>query len=167
MQISTEDVKALREECGAGIMDCRNALKEYDGDKAKALCFLKEKGFRKASKKADRETSEGLVESYIHTGGRVGALVELNCETDFVARTGEYKELAHNIAMQVAAMNPVCVSEEAMPEDCDLPKEMACLMLQAYIREPGKTINDLIVELISKVGENIRIKRFVRFEIGC
>lgn len=167
MQISTEDIKTLREKCGAGIMDCRNALKEFEGDKEKALVFLREKGFRKASSKAGRETSEGLVESYIHTGGRVGALVELNCETDFVALTEEYKELAHNIAMQVAAMNPEYVSEEDMPEDCDLPKETACLLNQAYIREPGKTINDLIVEMISKVGENIRVRKFVRFEIGC
>jgi len=166
LQISTEAIKTLREKCGAGVMDCRNALLECQGDQEKAIELLKEKGFRKAAKKAERKTSQGLVEAYIHTGGRVGAIIEINCETDFVARTDEFKELAHEISMQVAAMCPKYINKEEMPEDEELAPETACLLLQPYIRDPSKTVNDLIVEAIAKTGENIRLKRFARFELG-
>ena len=166
MQISAESIKTLREKCGAGVMDCRNALLECQGNQEKAIELLKEKGFRKAAKKAERVTSQGLVEAYIHTGGRVGAIIEINCETDFVARTDEFKELAHEISMQVAAMCPKYINKEEMAEDEEMAPETACLLLQPYIRDPSKTVNDLIVEAIAKTGENIRLKRFARFELG-
>lgn len=166
MQISTEAIKTLREKCGAGVMDCRNALLECQGNEDKAIEVLKEKGFRKAAKKAERETSEGLIEAYIHTGGRVGAMIEINCETDFVALTDEFKELAHELAMQVAAMCPKYITKEELPEDEEIAPETACLLLQPYIRDPSKTVNDLIVETIARTGENIRLKRFARFELG-
>jgi len=147
-------------------MDCRNALLESKGNEDKAIEVLKEKGFRKAARKSERETSEGLIEAYIHTGGRVGAIIEINCETDFVALTDEFKELAHEIAMQVAAMCPRCITKEEIAEDEEMAPEAACLLLQPYIRDPSKTVNDLIVEAIAKTGENIRLKRFARFELG-
>jgi len=159
-------IKELREQCGAGVMECRTALMESEGDLEKALQLLKEKGFQKAEKKAERVTLQGLVEAYIHAGGRIGAMVEVNCETDFVARTDEFKMLAHNIAMQVAAMSPVCVTEEEMPEGDDLEPETACLLRQPYIKDPSLTIKDLIVETVAKTGENIRVRRFARFELG-
>ena len=166
MKISTEMVKELRGQCGAGIMECRNVLLEVDGNIARALEVLKEKGLLKAEKKAERATTEGLVEAYIHTGGRVGAMVELNCETDFVARTDEFKELAHNLAMQVAALSPRYITEEEVPEGAEVEPQAACLLLQSYIREPEVTVRDVIVETIARVGENIRVSRFARFELG-
>ena len=168
MQISVEMIKNLREQCGAGVMECRVALVETEGDTEKALQLLKERGLLKAEKKTQRETTQGLVEAYVHAGGRVGAMVEVNCETDFVARTEEFRELAHSIAMQVAAMCPRFVSEEEIKgegED-DIEPETVCLLLQPYIKDPTKTINDLIVEAIARVGENIRVRRFSRFELG-
>ncbi len=166
MEISIEIIKTLREQCGAGVMDCRNALVETAGDAEKALQILKEKGLLQAEKKAERVTAEGLVEAYVHTGGRIGAMVELNCETDFVARTDEFKELAHNLAMQITAQSPQCIDEAEMPEGTDVEPEVACLLRQPYIRDPGMTIRDLIIETIAKVGENIRVSRFARFELG-
>lgn len=167
MEISTASIKELREKCGAGIMDCRAALKETQGDMDKAAELLKERGCAKAAKKAERVTAYGLAETYIHTGGRVAAMVELNCETDFVARTDEFKKLAHDIAMQVAAMNPTFVLAEQVPPGTEIPAdEVICLMDQPFIKDPSKTIKDLIVELIAKVGENIRVSRFARFEVG-
>ncbi len=166
MEVNTEAIKKLRSECGAGIMDCRNALKEFEGDSAKALEHLREKGFRKAAKKANKATTEGLIESYIHTGGGVGALIELNCETDFVARTDEFKKLAREIAMQVAAMCPCYINKEELPADSVEDSQIVCLMEQAYIRDPDKKVSDLITETIAKVGENIRPKRFARYELG-
>src|SRR4030043_1955999 len=127
-------VKTLREQSGAGIMDCRGALVSCGGDIEKALETLKEKGLLKAQKKSERNTSQGLVEAYIHTAGRIGALIEVNCETDFVARTDEFKELAHCLAMQVAAMAPVCVSPENAPEGGEPVPDEACLLLQLYIK---------------------------------
>jgi elongation factor Ts len=127
---------------------------------------LKEKGLLKAQKKAERATSQGLVECYVHTAGRIGAMVEVNCETDFVARTDEFKELAHCLAMQVAALSPQYVSEEDIPEDADVNPEEACLLRQQYIKDPAKTVKDIIVETIAKVGENIRVGRFARYELG-
>ncbi|MGI2335701.1 MAG: translation elongation factor Ts [Dehalogenimonas sp.] len=166
MQISAETVKELREKCGAGVMDCRNALIESEGNLDKAFEALQAKGFQKAAKKAERVTGQGLIEAYVHTGGRVGALVELNCETDFVARTEEFKKLAHEVAMQVAAMCPVYLSEADRPEDCEEDASSVCLLSQAYIKDPSKSINDLITEVIARTGENIRLKRFSRFELG-
>ncbi|MEE9399209.1 MAG: translation elongation factor Ts [Dehalococcoidales bacterium] len=166
MKISTEMIKELREQCGAGIMDCRNALLEVEGDTEKALQILKEKGMLKAEKKAERATSQGLIEAYIHTGGRIGAMVEVNCETDFVARTDEFKELAHDLAMQVAALSPQFITEEEIPEGADVEPQTACLLLQPFIRDPNKSVRDVVVETVVKVGENIKVSRFARFELG-
>jgi len=167
LEIPTTQVKELRDKSGAGIMNCRNALLEAEGDPERALQILKEKGILKAQKKAERAANQGLIEAYIHTGGRIGAMVEVNCETDFVARTDEFKELAHNLAMQVAAMPAQFISrDEVSGERDDLDLETACLLLQPYIKDPGKTIQDVIIETIAKVGENIKITRFARFELG-
>lgn len=143
-------LKKLREETKAGISDCRKALEESKGDYKKALDFLKKHGMEKAEKKKDRETSQGLIESYIHQNGKVGAMVEVLCETDFVARTDEFKKLAHEIAMQVAAMNP---------------KDVETLLKQEYIRDSSLTIEKLVKSTIGKLGENITIKRISRLEI--
>ena len=166
MDISTAQIKELRAKCGAGIMECRNSLHEAKGDMEKALEILKEKGHLKAAKKADRATGQGLIEAYIHAGGRIGAMVELDCESDFVARTSEFKELAHNLAMQIVAQDPQYVSKEEIPEGDEREVETTCLLLQSYIRDPDKTVQDIIVETIAKVGENIKVSRFARFELG-
>ncbi|MFC2001915.1 elongation factor Ts, partial [Chloroflexota bacterium] len=137
-----------------------------NGDKEKALQVLKEKGLLEAEKKTDRTTTQGLIEAYIHTGGRIGAMVEVKCETDFVTRTDEFKELAHGLAMQVAAQCPQFISEEEIPEGADVEPQVACLLLQPYIKEPTKTVQDIIVETVARVGENIKVGRFARFELG-
>jgi len=173
VQVTTEAVKALREETGAGIMDCRRALSEAAGDVNQAKALLRERGLAAAGKKAERETGQGLVESYIHGGGRIGALVELNCETDFVARTDEFKNPAREIAMQVAAMNPRFLSPDEVPGElkereglADEEIESQSLLRQPYIRDQSHTIQQLITETIAKTGENIRVRRFTRFELG-
>jgi len=166
LEISIVIVKELRDQSGAGIMECKKALLQTRGDMDKALQILKEEGLLKAKKKAGRATTQGLIEAYVHTGGRIGAMVEVNCETDFVARTDEFKKLAHHLAMQVAAMPPQFVSKEEAPEGVDIEPEAACLLLQPYIKDPNKTIQDIITETIAKVGENIKVKRFARFELG-
>jgi len=166
LKIPTSKIKELREQCGAGIMDCRNALVEAEGDIEKALQTLKEQGFLKAEKKLQRATVNGLIEAYIHTGGRIGAMVEVNCETDFVARTDEFKELAHHLAMQVAATSPRFISIEEMPEGSDIDPQTACLLLQPYIKDPNKTVQDIVIETVAKVGENIKVGRLARFELG-
>ena len=166
MEITTVMIKELREQSGAGIMDCRTALMDTKGNMGKALEVLKEKGILKAEKKSKRATSQGLVEAYIHTAGRIGSMVELNCETDFVARTDEFKELAHCLAMQVAALSPQYISEEDLPEEADVEPQEACLLLQPYIKDPDKTIKDIIIENITKTGENIKVSRFIRYELG-
>jgi elongation factor Ts len=166
LEITTEQIKELRQECGAGIMDCRNALKETNGDKAKALEYLQKQGFKKAEKSAGRDAKQGLVVSYIHGGGRIGALVEVNCETDFVARTPEFQELARNIAMQVAAMAPEYINKTDCPEGQPVDYATACLLFQPYIKDPTKVIQDIVTELIAKTGENIVVSRFNRFELG-
>jgi len=168
LEISASTIKEIRSQSGAGVMACRNALVEAEGNTEKALEILKEKGILKAQKKVDRSTNQGLVEAYIHTGGRIGALVEINCETDFVARTDEFKELAHDLAMQVAAMPPQFIAREDIEAkaDDDIEPEQICLLLQPFIKDPTKTIQDLITETIAKVGENIRVSRFSRFELG-
>ena len=166
MKITAVMVKELRNQSGAGIMQCRKALMESNGDTGKALEILKQQSLFKAAKKAERPTAEGLIEAYIHTAGRVGAMVELNCETDFVARTDEFKQLAHHMAMQVAAMNPKFITEEEYKPETEEEPQNACLLLQADIKEPDKTIKEIITETIARTGENIKISRFIRFELG-
>lgn len=166
MPVSAAQVKELRDKTGAGIMDSKRALEESDGDIAKAEVLLNEKGLASAAKKAGRETSEGLVVSYIHTGGRVGSMIEMNCETDFVARTEEFEGLGRNLAMQVAAMSPRFVDRASVPDDVDDAKDEELLLEQEYIRDSSMKIGDLIKDSIGKLGENIRIRRFSRFELG-
>lgn len=148
-------------------MECRNALLEVEGDIARALQLLKQRNLLKVEKKRERAASQGLIEAYIHTGGRIGAMVEVNCETDFVARTDEFKELAHYLAMQIAAQDPRFISQEEIPEGTDLEAQAACLLLQPYIKNPDMSIQALIDETIAKVGENIKVSRFARFEVGA
>ena len=166
MEVSTQAIKELRERSEAGIKDCKNALIEAGGDIDRACGILMERGLAKAEKKKSRETREGLIEIYLHPGGRGGAMVELNCETDFVARTEDFKELAHNLAMQVAAMSPSYLNRDEVPESEEAEPEEACLLLQPFIKDPSRTIEDVISETIAKLGENVRVRRFVRFELG-
>jgi elongation factor Ts len=161
VDISAQSVKELREKTGAGVMECKRALQDAGGNMEKAAEILREKGMTKHAKLAGREARQGLIESYIHTGGRIGALVEVNCETDFVARTEEFRTLAREIAMQVASMNPASVGKLDAAEGGD-----DVLLNQEYIRDARKTIRDLVKETIGKVGENIQVSRFQRFEVG-
>ncbi|HUV49417.1 MAG TPA: translation elongation factor Ts [Anaerolineae bacterium] len=194
--ISAAIVKQLREKTGAGMMDCKEALTECDGDINKSIDFLRKKGLATALKRSGRVMSEGLIESYIHTGSKLGVLVEINCETDFVAKNDDFIEFAKNIAMHIAAINPVGIrpediSEETINREREIYRAQAietgkpeqiidkitegklqkfykdnCLMSQAYVRDPNITIEDLLNSLIAKIGENITIKRFVRFQLG-
>jgi elongation factor Ts len=196
MEISAQTVKELREKTGAGMMDCKNALKESGGDMEKAVEILRKKGIAKAEKKASREVRDGLIHAYIHPGDKLGVLVEVNCETDFVAKTDEFKDFVHNLAMHIAASNPISIDRETAPKDIvdremRIYKEQAAesgkpenilekiatgkmekfyaenvLMEQAYIRDPEKSIKDYQTEVIAKIGENISIRRFVRYQIG-
>ena len=166
MPVTAVQVRELRDKTGAGIMDCKRALEESDGDIAKAEAILNKKGLASAAKKAGRSTSEGLVVSYIHTGGRVGSMIELNCETDFVARTDEFEVLGRNVAMQIAAMSPRFVDRDAVPEDAEEVKDEELLLEQEYIRDSSMKIADLVTDSIGKLGENIHIRRFSRFELG-
>ena len=162
MAVSIDQIKALREETGAGVMDCRTALEEAGGDMDAARESLREKGIATAAKRADRTAGQGLIESYIH-GGRIGVLVDLRCETDFVARTEPFKGLAHDIAMQVASMQPAAVSADQLDgEDA----EATALLDQPFIRDAGQTIADRINDVIASVGEKIEVARFVRYEVG-
>ena len=196
MAISATAVKELRAKTGAGIMDCKEALKENEGDIGQAADWLRQKGISKAEKKASRETSEGRIGSYIHMGGRVGVLVEINCETDFVAKTDEFNNLVGDVAMQIAAMSPTYVSRDEVPQDV-IDREVAgykaaameegkpeniaekiaqgkvdkyfksqCLLEQDFIKDDKKTIEDVLKETIAKTGENMRIKRFSRFDLA-
>ena len=166
MDITVAMVKSLRDMTGAGIMDSKRALVEVDGDEARAVEVLREKGLASVARRAGRETSEGVIESYIHSGNRVGALVQLSSETDFVARTDEFTHLAKELAMQVAAMSPKYVDRGSVPDDAgDVPNE-DLLMEQAYIRDPGQTIGDLVRDLATRTGENVHVGRFVRYELG-
>ncbi len=195
--MSMELIKDLRARTGAGILDCKKALAEVGEDIEKAVDYLREKGLAKAAKKAGREASEGSVFSYIHTNSKVGTLLELNCETDFVARTDEFKNLGKEIAMHIAAASPTYVSPEEVPgEDLEREKEIyrkqaleqgkpehivdkiaegrvqkfyeeSCLLEQAYVRNPDKKIKDLVTDEIAKLGENIVVRRFSRFSIGA
>ena len=194
--ISATMVKELREKTGAGIMDCKGALAECDGDMSKAVDFLRKKGLATAAKRAGRAMTEGIIESYIHMDNKLGVLVEVNCETDFVAKNDDFKEFAKNIAMHIAATNPVGIRPEDVPDETinrekeiyrgqvlemGKPEKIAekivegkmqkyfkesCLMNQAYVRDPDITVEDLLNEMIAKIGENISIKRFARFRIG-
>jgi len=147
-----DEIKKLRETTGAGIMDCQKALKEAGEDFQRAVEILREKGITKAAKKVGRKVKDGLVEPYIHANGKIGALVKLSCETDFVARTDEFKTLAHEIAMQVAATSPSSLDD---------------LLEQSYIRDPAKAVGDLVTEAIARLGENIKVEDFARFEVGA
>jgi elongation factor Ts len=166
LNISTEQIKELRTQSGAGVMECRNALLKAEGEISKALEILKEQSLLKVEKKKTRTAAQGLIESYVHTGGRIAAMVEVNCETDFVARTGEFKQLAHDIAMQIAAMSPSYVTPEEIPQGSNLEPASAALMLQPFIKDQAVTIRDLVNQTIAKTGENIKISRFVRYEVG-
>jgi len=166
LKIPTNRIKELRDQSGAGIMACRNALIETKGNMEKAVQILKQRNLLQVESKAKRSTTQGIIEAYVHTGGRIGAMVEVNCETDFVARTDEFKALAYNLAMQVTAIPPQFISREEVPEGADIEPETACLLLQPYIKDPDKTVQDIIVETIAKVGENIKVSRFARFELG-
>ncbi len=166
MEINAEQIKNLRKQSGAGVMDCRGALIKAEGDIDKALQILKEQNLIKVEKKAARVTAQGLVESYVHAGGRIGVIVEVNCETDFVARTAEFKELAHNLAMQIAALSPMCIYKEDVPQAIDIDVQTAALLTQPYIRDTTITVQDVINSTIAKTGENIKVRRFSRFELG-
>jgi elongation factor Ts len=167
LAITPDQIKQLREETGAGVMDCKRALEASDGDLEQAKKVLAEQGLAAAAKKAHRETAQGLVESYIHAGGRIGAIVEVNCETDFVARTPEFQSLARELAMQIAAMNPLVVNEsDALPPEIGEGMGEPVLMKQPYIRDQSKDIRQLVNEAIGKTGENIQVRRFSRFELG-
>ncbi|MCH7999619.1 MAG: translation elongation factor Ts [Chloroflexi bacterium] len=164
--VSPAAVKELREMTGAGILDCKSALDEAGGDFDKAKDILRKKGVALAAKRAERTTAEGLVQTYVHHDGRLGALVEINCETDFVARTDDFSKLAQNIALQVAATNPTYVASEDIPKDTDGDAKELCLLLQPFVRDESMTVADMVKETIRKTGENIRIRRFARFELG-
>ncbi len=196
MEISADLVKKLREKTGVGLMDCKEALRSANGDMEKAVDYLREKGLAKLAKRTGRAATEGSISSYIHTGGKVGAMVEINCETDFVAKTNEFQAFVKDVVMQITATNPLYVRREDIPSDV-LEREKTiyrnqardsgkpekildkiaegklekfyqevCLMEQAFIKNPDITIKELLEELVTKLGENIVIRRFVRFQLG-
>ncbi len=159
-------VKELRERTGAGVMECKRALVEAQGNLEKAVEILNRQGLARAEKKAGRVAQQGIIDAYIHAGGRIGAMVEVNCETDFVARTDDFRRLAHDVAMQIAATGPKYVSvAEVPPDDAERAGELA-LLAQPFIKDPKITVDDLIKQHVAKLGEAIRISRFARFEVG-
>ncbi len=196
MAVDAKLVKTLREMTGAGVLECKKALEETGGNLEEAVELLRKRGIAKAAKKAGRETKEGIIHAYIHAGGRVGVLLELNCETDFVARNEVFKELANELALQIAAMKPQYVSRDTVPKEVlekegEIAREAAlaegkpehiaekiaegkvekflkevCLLEQPYIKDDKKTVEDLVKEYIAKLGENIQVRRFTRYEIG-
>jgi len=166
MKISIEAVKELRNRTSVGIADCNKALLEVGGDIEKAMEFLKERGAAIADKKKEIAVADGVIEAYVHHTRRIGALVELNCETDFVARTDEFRKLARDLAMQVAATSPQFISDEEMPPKEETDPQVACLLSQPFIKDPTKTVQGIIAETIAKVGENIKVGGFARFELG-
>lgn len=173
IKITSDMVKKLRETSGVGVMSCKKALANTGGDLEKALEFLREKGVSLAAKKAGRETTEGLISSYIHFGGKIGVLVEFNCETDFVAKTDEFKQLAKDISMHIAWSNPRFMSRDEVPKEIveqakDREKyfSQACLLDQSFLKDNEISINDYLSSAITKIGENIRIRRFVRYQLG-
>jgi elongation factor Ts len=196
MEISPRAIKELRQRTGVGVMDCKKALLECAGNINEAIDFLRKKGLAKAAKRAGRQTAEGLITSYIHPGGKIGVLVDINCETDFVARTEDFRNLAKEIAMHIAAMNPIAISrDDVPPEVIEKEKEILraeaatsgkpekvmdkivegrlekffveqCLLEQAYIKNPDITVKDLMSDTIAKLGENIIVRRFTRYQLG-
>lgn len=196
MEISASLVKELRDKTGVGVMDCKKALKECDGDINQAINFLRKKGIATAKKRGGRETSEGQIQSYIHVGGKIGVLVEVNCETDFTGKTEDFTAFVKDIAMQIAASNPISVDREGIPSEIlnsereiyasqaresGKPEKIIekivegkmkkyyteiCLLEQPYVKNPDMTVQDLLNELMAKTGENILIRRFVRFQLG-
>ncbi len=196
MEINAAQVKGLREKTGVGIMDCKKALRECNGDVDKAVDYLRKKGIATAQKRGGRATSEGQIQSYVHAGGKIGVLVEVNCETDFSAKTDDFSEFVRSLAMQIAATNPVSIDREGVPSDTlEKEKEIystqakesgkpekviekivegkikkfyseVCLLEQAYVKNPDLTIQDLLNEMMAKTGENVIIRRFVRYQLG-
>jgi elongation factor Ts len=167
MKVSIEAVKELRRRTNVGIGDCNRALLEVGGDMEKAVEFLKQRGAAIAERKRDEAVADGTIEAYVHHTKRIGALVELNCETDFVARTTEFKELAHDLAMQVAAVCPEYLACEDLPPESEADPQVVCLLSQPFIKDPTRTVQEVIAETIAKVGENIKVRRFARFELGA
>jgi elongation factor Ts len=195
-EVTAEQVRALREQTGAGMLDCKRALAENDGNLDQAMQYLREKGLAAAAKKAGRSASEGAVASYIHAGGKIGVLIEVNCETDFVARTPEFQELVKDLAMQIAASNPQYVHREEVPgptieaerkiyrtqaSESGKPENVVekmvdgklskffsdvCLTEQPFIKDPSRTVGALVTDAIAKIGENIVVRRFARFQLG-
>ena len=196
MEISADAIKELRQRTGVGVMDCKKALAESEGNVDEAIDVLRKKGLARAAKRAGRETAEGLITAYIHPGSKIGVLVDINCETDFVARTEDFQNLSKEIAMHIAAMNPIAISrEDVRPEDIEKEKEILraeaaasgkpekvldnivagrlekffkeqCLLEQAYIKNPDITVKDFIYDNIAKMGENITVRRFTRYQLG-
>ena len=196
MTITSKMVKELRDKTNAGMMDCKKALQENDGDMEKAVDFLRQKGLAVAAKRADRSTSEGVIQTYIHGGNKLGVMVELGCETDFVAKTDDFINFAKDVAMQVAATNPIALTREDVPADLlerekDIYKQQAldagkpeniidkiitgkidkfyseiCLVEQKFVKDPDLTVQDKLNELVAKMGENITIKRYIRLQVG-
>jgi elongation factor Ts len=197
LEITAEKVKELRDKTNAGMMDCKKALKESDGDLEKAVVYLREKGLAVARKRADRVASEGVIQSYIHTGGKLGVMLEVNCETDFVAKTPEFNEFTKNLAMQIAAASPMAIGREDLdPESVEREKGIlmaqaretgkpenvlekmvegrlkkffgeVCLLEQPFVKNPDMTIQDYLNEMRAKTGENIIIRRFIRYQLGA
>lgn len=166
MEVTVELIRTLREQTGAGILECKQALQAANGDLDEAGESLRRKGFAQAVKRADRPTTQGLIEAYIHTGGRVGAMVELACETDFVARVSEFKQLAHDIAMQVAAMAPAYLDQGYVEPGEGRPAAQVCLLQQPFIKDNSRAVGEVVQELAAKVGENVRVVRFARLALG-
>jgi len=196
LEITAQMVRELREQTSAGVLDCKKALEAHDGDFEKAVAYLKEKGLVAAAKRADREVPEGLIGAYVHTGSRVAGLVEVNCETDFVSRTDEFQQLARDLAMHVVAMAPKYLSPDTIPDevleekqgeflaelaDSNKPAEIVnrivsgklekyyeevCFLRQPFIKDESMTIHDLVTQAIAKIGENIQVRRFTRYEVG-
>ncbi len=166
MAVSTEDVKKLRDETGAGVMDAKRALDEANGNFDAAKSLLRERGTAAAAKRAERETGQGVVEAYIHNQGRIGVLVEMQCETDFVARTDAFRQLARDVAMQIAAMNPLALTPEEVPAEHNGTAEENALLTQMFIKDGSRNIQQLVQDVVANTGENIRIARFSRYELG-
>lgn len=167
MAIKAEDVKKLRDTTGAGFMDCKDALLKSDGDVNKAMSFLKEKGLKIAAKKSSRAANKGMICSYIHHDSRIGVLVEVNCETDFVARTEDFQKFIKDVSLQVASASPKYLKKEDAPKDLNEEEvKQFCLLEQAFVKDPSMTIKDYLTNVIAKIGENIVVRRFVRYQLG-
>lgn len=168
MEISTTQIKELRDKTSAGVMECKRALQQAEGNVDRACDILREQGLARAEKKADRVALQGLVEVYVHGGGRIGSMVELNCETDFVAHTDEFKAVVHDLALQVAATDPRFISSAEIPEaeKEKLHPEEVCLLAQPFIKDPSRKISDIVADVSAKMGEKVAVRRFARFELG-